>query len=161
MEYQKIDRILKSKSDLLTNLESKFNNCEINKIEINRDLESINEKLSVYRDKYIRLSTFVIPWDEAKNNIGNEKIVCGKVANVNSWDSPIFLDIGFPYPNPNRFSVVVWPSGYLIQPDPVVVREKYERYIGEIVCANGLIKSYKGIPQIELDFFDDIVIQKY
>jgi hypothetical protein len=90
--------------------------------------------------------------------------VCGKVINVNSQETPIFLDIGYSYPNSNRFTVVVWPAklfGITLKSDPIVIWEKYNQYIGETVCVIGFIESYKGIPQINQDILDEIIIQKY
>lgn len=89
-----------------------------------------------------------ICWYEAKEHIGDRLTVCGIVVDSH-WASgsngkPTFLNIGEPYPDPDRFTVVIWIDN----------RSKFppypeEHYLGMTVCVEGLIESYEGTAQIE------------
>ena len=90
-----------------------------------------------------------ISWDEAREHIGERATVCGPVVDT-KWASgskgkPTFLNIGKPYPDPNRFTVVIWIQNRGKFPQPP---EDY--YLGKTICVAGLIDEYKGIPQIEV-----------
>lgn len=90
-----------------------------------------------------------VSWDEAKHHIGERTTVCGPVVD-SMWASgskgkPTFLNIGKPYPDPNRFTVVIWIQNRGKFPQPP---EDY--YLGKTICVTGLIDEYKGIPQIEV-----------
>ena len=89
-----------------------------------------------------------ISWDEAKYHIGDRLTVCGPVVDIywasGSKGKPTFLNIGKPYPDPQRFTVVIWIDYRSNFPQPP---EKY--YLGKTICVTGLIESYKGSPQIE------------
>lgn len=123
-------------------------------------LTAINEAGSVTKSVVIRVdktkdkdSHQVIPWEKAKDYIGQVKVVEGHVASA-TWASgskgkPTFLNIGNPYPNPNRFTVVIWIDHRdkfvkAFPPNP----ESY--FLSKTVRVRGLITSYKGVPQIEL-----------
>ncbi|MEA1872262.1 MAG: hypothetical protein U9M91_02580 [Chloroflexota bacterium] len=90
-----------------------------------------------------------ISWDEAKNHIGERTIVYGPVVDTNyasgSSGKPTFLNMGNPYPDPDRFTVVIWGEnrGKFSQPP-----EDY--YDGKTIYVSGLIDSYEGVPQIEV-----------
>ena len=95
----------------------------------------------------------VIPWYEAKNHVGETKVVEGPVVSAR-WASgskgkPTFLNIGKPYPDPDRFTVVIW-----IDHRDKFVKEfppNPERYfLDKTVRVKGLIETYKGNPQIVL-----------
>jgi len=95
----------------------------------------------------------VIPWPEAKNYVGETKVVEGPVVSAN-WASgsrgkPTFLNIGKPYPDPDRFTVVIWIDN----------RDKFIRefppnpetyFLHKTVRVKGFIDTYKGNPQIVL-----------
>ena len=90
----------------------------------------------------------VIQWDEAKDHPGDRLTVCGPVVDTH-WASgsngkPTFLNIGKPYPDPDRFTVVIWIDYRAnFPPSP----EDY--YLGKTICVTGLIDEYNGSPQIE------------
>lgn len=99
-----------------------------------------------------------LPWYEAKDHIGDRATVCGPVVGTH-WASgsrgqPTFLNIGKPYPDPGRFTVVIWGENRANFPQPP---EDY--YLGKTVHVTGLITEYKGIPQIEVKTPDQIQIQ--
>lgn len=87
-----------------------------------------------------------IGWDQAAAEMGETRTVCGPLASVRETASATFLNIGFDYPDPDRFTFVVWDTGSLELP------------VGEIVvvCAEGTISSYEGVAQIELDSTSDV-----
>jgi len=62
-----------------------------------------------------------------------------------SKGKPTFLNIGKPYPDPNRFTVVIWIQNRGKFPQP-----PDDYYLGKTICVTGLIDEYKGIPQIEV-----------
>ena len=90
-----------------------------------------------------------IQWNEAQDYIGVEVIVCGPVVD-SKWASgsngrPTFLNIGKPYPDPDRFTVVIW--GEYRDSFPELPEEFYH---GKTVCVTGIIEEYKHSAQIEL-----------
>ena len=95
-------------------------------------------------------SQSAIPWDEAKNHIGERAIIYGAVVDA-KWASgskgqPTFLNIGKTYPDPNRFTVVIWIEN----------RDKFSEapevyYSGKTIYVTGLITEYKGVVEIEVE----------
>lgn len=83
---------------------------------------------------------------DAKDYIGQIKIVCGKVASTKyankSRGKPTFLNLDKPYPN-HIFIVLIWGSNRhkFSNPPEVFYRDKS-------ICVSGLIENYKGIPEI-------------
>ncbi|MGQ9476647.1 MAG: hypothetical protein ACUVS1_08955 [Actinomycetota bacterium] len=53
-----------------------------------------------------------LPWDQARYHIGERATVYGPVESTKwatqSRGQPTFLNLGNPYPDPNRFTVVIW-----------------------------------------------------
>jgi len=95
------------------------------------------------------LPSQAIPWDEAKYHIGERATVYGAVVDTH-WASgskgkPTFLNIGRPYPDPDRFTVVIWIDYRANFPQ---APEVY--YLGKTVYITGLITQYEGIPEIEV-----------
>ena len=91
-----------------------------------------------------------IPWNEAKNHIGDRLTVYGPVVSTNyafsSKGSPTFLNIGKNYPDPNRFTVVIWGEnrGKFSPPPDISYKGKKRIYV------TGLIEEYQGVPEIEV-----------
>ncbi len=90
-----------------------------------------------------------VAWDEARYHIGERTTVYGPVVDTH-WASgsrgkPTFLNIGKPYPDPKRFTVVIWIQNRGNFPQ---APEVY--YLGKSIYVAGLIAEYKGIPQIEI-----------
>ena len=99
--------------------------------------------------------TDAISWHEAKNHIGERTTVYGTVVDTR-WASgsngqPTFLNMGNPYPDQNRFTVVIWIQNRGNFPQPP---EDY--YDGKTIYVSGLIDSYEGVPQIEVTSPDEI-----
>lgn len=98
-----------------------------------------------------------ISWNEAKSHIGERCTVCGPVVDA-TWASssngkPTFLNLGRPYPDAGRFTVVIW-----IQYRNNFPREPEKHYLGKTICVTGLITEYKGIPEIEARLSSEIEI---
>ena len=80
---------------------------------------------------------------DAKNHIGEQATVCGKVAGSKTASSskgePTFINLDAAYPN-QIFTILVWGD------DRKSVGELPQ--VGSRVCATGLIKNYRGVPEI-------------
>jgi len=99
-----------------------------------------------------------ISWDEAKFYIGEYKIVCGKVIDTyyasSTSGQPTFINIGQPYPDVNRFTVIIWGENRYNFPSNL---ESY--YYAETICVSGSIENYQGSAQIEATSSSQIKIQ--
>jgi DNA/RNA endonuclease YhcR with UshA esterase domain len=90
-----------------------------------------------------------IQWNEARDYIGVKVIICGPVVD-SKWASgsngkPTFLNMGKPYPEKDRFTVVIWEEYRDNFPE---TPEEY--YLGKTVCVTGIVDVYKNSCQIEL-----------
>jgi len=82
---------------------------------------------------------------EAKDHIGEQATVCGKVASTRyaatSRGKPTFLNLDKPYPS-QVFTVLIWGEN----------RDKFgvpeEKYREKQVCVAGKITEYRGAPEI-------------
>jgi len=88
-----------------------------------------------------------IHWNQAKDFIGETKTVCGPVKSAffaeNSEGQPTFLNIGKDYPDPARFSVIIWEedrANFTIAPE--------QAYLNQTICITGEIQEYDGIAEI-------------
>jgi len=94
---------------------------------------------------------------EAKNHIGERGTVCGKVASTHYADrtkgSPTFLSLDEPYPH-QIFTILIWGS------DRSKFGEPESKYANQRICVTGLIKDYRGVPEMIADQPSQIVIQK-
>jgi len=98
-----------------------------------------------------------INWDQASAYMGQQSTIVGPVISAtfasSSRGKPTFLNIGKPYPNPGRFTVVIWGYDRDNFPfDPVIQYDK------KTVCVTGLIENYKGIAEIVVNTASDIKI---
>jgi DNA/RNA endonuclease YhcR with UshA esterase domain len=82
---------------------------------------------------------------EAKDHIGGQATVCGKVVSTryaeSSRGSPTFLNFDQPYPN-QVFTLLIWGSDRSKFGDPET------SYRGKRICVTGKISDYKGVPEI-------------
>jgi len=94
---------------------------------------------------------------EAKNHIGEQATVCGKVASTryaaNTRGKPTFLNLDKPYPN-QIFTALIWGEN----------REKFgtpeEKYRDKQVCVTGKITAYRGAPEIVVSDPQSIELQR-
>lgn len=85
---------------------------------------------------------------EAANHIGEQATVCGTVASTHfanrSRGQPTFINLDRAYPN-QIFTVMIWGS------DRAKFNNAPETYYhGKAVCVTGIIKSYRGKPEINV-----------
>ena len=97
-----------------------------------------------------------IPAAQAKAHIGERNTVCGVVAGGRYLESSkaktTFLNLDKPYPD-NSFTILI----------PETVRNKFkgapeEMFKDKMVCVTGLIKDYKGMPEIVLADPSDLTV---
>ncbi len=91
-----------------------------------------------------------VAWNTAGNFIGQKgKCVCGPVVRTNYATStkgqPTYLDIGVAYPDPQRFSVIIWGEHRAAFPWP-----PEQHYRGLTICVTGNITLYRDVPQVEV-----------
>jgi endonuclease G len=82
---------------------------------------------------------------EAKDHIGEQATVCGKVVSTrfaeSSRGSPTFLNFDQPYPS-QVFTLVIWGS------DRPKFGEPETAYRGKRICVTGKISAFKGVPEV-------------
>jgi len=94
---------------------------------------------------------------EAKDHIGEQTTVCGRVLSVRyaatTRGKPTFLNLDKPYPN-QTFTVLIWGES----------REKFgtpeEKYRDKKVCVTGKITEYRGAPEIVVSDPQSVEVQK-
>lgn len=91
--------------------------------------------------------TGAISWSDASAHVGEMTIVEGPVVGTtfasSSNGQPTFLNIGRDYPDPGRFTVVIWGESRASFSTP-----PEDAYRGKTICVTGEIDTYQGIPQI-------------
>ena len=94
---------------------------------------------------------------EAKNHVGERATVCGNVVSTHyaarSKGSPTFLNLDEPYPR-EVFTILIWGSDRPKFGDPEA------KYGDKRVCVTGLIKDYRGVPEVVAEQPSQIEIQK-
>ena len=94
---------------------------------------------------------------EAKNHVGEKATVCGKVVDTHlasrSRGEPTFLNIDERYPK-QIFTIVIWSSDRSKFGDPEA------KYANKTVCVTGLIKNYRGLPEVVAEKPSQIEVQK-
>lgn len=79
---------------------------------------------------------------EANNYIGEEKIICGKLEQIKSFNKMTILNIDGYYPNV-LFNAVIWDEN---AKEFTGINLK----LGKSICINGVISEYNGIPRVIL-----------
>jgi DNA/RNA endonuclease YhcR with UshA esterase domain len=83
---------------------------------------------------------------EAASHIGEVQTICGTVASTKystkSKRQPTFLNLDQPYPK-QIFTIVVWGSDRGKFPEP-----PEDLYMGKKICVKGMIKEFRGKPEI-------------
>jgi DNA/RNA endonuclease YhcR with UshA esterase domain len=92
-------------------------------------------------------ATQPLPWQQAAAHVGEWRTVVGPVVDAHyaeaSKGRPTFLDIGKPYPQPGRLTVVIWGDSRERFPSPPEAM-----YVGRMVRVTGLIQTFKGDAEI-------------
>ena len=94
---------------------------------------------------------------EAKNHIGDKATVCGAVVSTHyaarTKGEPTFLNLDEPYPR-QIFTILIWGS------DRAKFGNPEDKYGNKKVCVTGVIKDYKGVPEVIAQQPNQIEIQK-
>lgn len=94
---------------------------------------------------------------EAKNHVGERATVCGQVVSTHyaarTKGGPTFLNLDEPYPR-QIFTILIWGSDRAKFGDPE------SKYGNKKVCVTGLIKDYRGVPEVVAEQPGQIEIQK-
>ena len=98
-----------------------------------------------------------IPWQDAASYDGESVTIEGPVAGTMYADTsngdPTFLNVGTDYPDPGRFTVVIWGEdrgAFSGAPEDL--------YAGQTIRVTGTVDSYEGVPQIAISSPDYIEI---
>jgi hypothetical protein len=98
-----------------------------------------------------------IPWDQALDHVGEYVTVIGPVAGATyaseSRGKPTFINLGLPYPEPGRFTILIWIENRWAFPTP-----PEEAYTGLIICVSGFVDIYDGVAEMEIIGPDQIFI---
>jgi len=98
-----------------------------------------------------------IPWNQAIDHAGQEITVIGQVMDA-TWASssrgkPTFLNLGAVYPDPGRFTVLMWiDARYRFDAPPE------ELFMGKTVCVTGTIQIYRDGAEMEVEFPGQIIV---
>lgn len=86
----------------------------------------------------------IVRWDDAESWVGKSVVVCGPLRGVGETDGATFLNLGVDYPDPDRFTIVIWEDGLDINVDQ-----------GGRLCSSGEVSRYEGVLQMEFDSQDE------
>jgi len=90
-----------------------------------------------------------VSWQDAGAYLNQGKCVCGAVVRTTyspgTTGQPTYLDLGRAYPDPSRFSVVIWGNQRGNFPS---APETY--YRNKTICVTGTIKDYRGTLEMEV-----------
>lgn len=91
-----------------------------------------------------------ISWEQAGSHVGETLVVCGPVVDgryaAKSNGKPTFLNLGKKYPDPGRFTVIIWGDA----------RDQFssppeELYLNHTICVSGEIEAYNGLVEIVVE----------
>jgi hypothetical protein len=93
-------------------------------------------------------------WQAARQNLGEPVRVRARVVRsyyaASASGRPTFLDLGHAYPSSNRLTVLIWArnrTNFPRRPEKMFRR-------GTLICAQGIVTSYRGVAQIEVALWD-------
>ncbi|MBC7294034.1 MAG: DNA-binding protein [Thermoleophilia bacterium] len=93
------------------------------------------------------------------DHVGEKVTIEGPVASTkwasSSKGAPTFLNIGRPYPDPDRLTVLIWEEYRSRFPAP-----PEEMYAGHVIRVTGVVSVYKGVAEIEVKRPDQMEIIK-
>ena len=103
-------------------------------------------------------SADTIQWNEAAQYVDQTKTVCGPVMRTTFAKStngqPTFIDLGRAYPDPARFSILIWGNQRAQFPGPPETD-----YAGKTLCVTGKIVRYQGSLELEAKSASQIQIK--
>ncbi len=99
-----------------------------------------------------------VVWSDADRYVGKRTTVRGQVVGVHyataGEGQPTFLDVGRAYPDPQRFTIVIW--GRDRDNFPTAPEQAYR---GHVVCVTGFLDTAMGSPGIEVASPTSIAVQ--
>ena len=112
------------------------------------------DSILAYFDRVPSTSILVCPvlysWSEAGKHVGERACVEGPVASVGtSRGGDVFINLGKPYPDPNRFTLFI-PARHVGKFEAMFGSRFWTNLLGRTVRALGDIRLYQGVPEIEL-----------
>jgi S1/P1 Nuclease len=114
-------------------------------------------KTSAIAKTFTKVSSTTINPEDAANHVGETLTVCGKVFGgrylKNSGSSLTLINMGAEYPN-NPFTLVIYGSD---RSNFSYVPEEF--LAGKIICVTGLLKLYKGKPEVIVSRESEIQIK--
>ncbi len=113
--------------------------------------------LSTFPMTSVQTQTNSISAAEAKDHLGENATVCGKVVSARyankTKGEPTFLNLDKPYPK-QIFTILIWGNDRLKFGNPS------SRYNDQSLCVTGKIMSYRGTPEIVATNPDQVEIRK-
>jgi hypothetical protein len=94
-----------------------------------------------------------VSWRDAADHAGDVVRVCGPLKSTGSDGDDRFFNLGAPYPEEPRFTIVVWDN-------PASVEDVDPERVTYRACVSGEVSMYDGVPQIELDDGGDITLTR-
>ena len=98
-----------------------------------------------------------LTWEQAREHDGEQATVCGLVVDslhaAESQGKPTFLNLGLPYPEAGRFTILIWGDRLDHFPGP-----PEELYFGKVICASGQIELYRGVAEMVVEAPDQIFL---
>lgn len=95
-------------------------------------------------------------WSSVRRHLGDPIRVKARVASVvyarESRGRPTFINLGRRYPSSKRVTLVIWGEDRINFPR--APERMFRR--GMTVCAQGVVSSYRGVPQIEVGIWDPV-----
>jgi hypothetical protein len=85
-----------------------------------------------------------VSWRDAADHAGKVVTVCGPVKSTGADGNDRFFNLGAPYPEEPRFTIVVWDN-------PDSVRDIDAESESYRACVTGEVSIYRGVPEIELE----------
>lgn len=96
--------------------------------------------------------------EDASKHIGDSLMVCGKVFGgrffENAKDQPTLLNVGAAYPQ-SPFTIVIYGEARKLFKTP-----PEKMFNGKDVCVTGVIKDFKGKPQIVVTKVEQLIEEK-
>lgn len=95
----------------------------------------------------VALVAGAISWQAAREHVGEQAIVCGPVVEgtfaEQSNGKPTFLNLGLPYPDQGRFTILIWGDKRARFSEPPEVF-----YLDKNICITGMIELYQGVTEM-------------
>ncbi len=99
-------------------------------------------------EKQSSIPPYAVSWQEAYQCIGETVTIYGPVVEIeyaeSSSNQPTFIDIGAPYPDENRLTVVIWGEDRNAFPEAPELL-----YEGKTICITGEVYLYDNVCNIK------------